>query len=461
MAARRKLADFANMYLKYHMAQKQAEYQSELQRQRQLEVARYNREAIQKQADLAAEQDLLEKGLADPTGRLLARFQNAGRTQLNRMPIEQLLPSRENQLAREAAGVEGADTLAKLPTMEGQEIAMGGLPNINTRDPRDLEPITNLIAKRREQLKASAPPVAEKFIDTSSGTPVPSQRYVNPWEQMGQPPAQVELTGAQKGSEGLNEFMANQGSQLRGDTEFKQWLRKENAMTGQMRNRAEQAAEIAARVGSQIAGGVDESGQPGFFKLDKGSGRATRIEGASPTPTGGAGGAGGAGNRQESMRTFVDAYEKLSKDINSSSGFEQMQNGTYRWGAQLFNQDDTALLFNTMKKPLGVMLAVIAQGSRPTDVDAKAFESLLPGFTTPKPVAEQMMANIKKVIGESGYGDMSLQQILASVPERTITPAERQFYLQQLQKRLTTPSGAMLPNEEDLIRRAREEGIIK
>lgn|SRR3990167_7829375 len=153
-------------------------------------------------------------------------------------------------------------------------------------------------------------------------------------------------------------------------------------------------------------------------------------------------------------QSLFNAFKLLSNKINIDEGIKQLQVGAARRGKALLNQDNDAQLFLQSRQGLGVMLAVLAQGSRPTDRDAQVFADLLPSLTTPKGVAGPLLTNVESMIATNPI-PISLEQILSLPPGTPIpglTPLGRARVIQQLQS--AQPNAI---NPDDLRLRFRQE----
>jgi hypothetical protein len=78
MAFLRNAGNLAGNILQHRLGRRAAEHQSDLVRQRQLEVAKYNREQIAAQAEAERQNDMLRQILGDPTGRIAQTMMQSG-----------------------------------------------------------------------------------------------------------------------------------------------------------------------------------------------------------------------------------------------------------------------------------------------------------------------------------------------------------------------------------------------
>jgi hypothetical protein len=111
LAKLRKLARFADSYLDHYLQTKRMKEQSELVRQRQLELAGYNDELRQKTEEGQRSQQLLVEGLKNPA--LLRRLAKAN------PEIAPLVPTEAEDVATLAAPIDKATKLEEVPTGEG------------------------------------------------------------------------------------------------------------------------------------------------------------------------------------------------------------------------------------------------------------------------------------------------------------------------------------------------------
>lgn len=254
---------------------------------------------------------------------------------------------------------------------------------------------------------------------------------------------------------GVKGILGATGEEIPTERTGEQEAERQSAIESGTRDEKKLTEQMLAGVrgtGRQLAGGMNPiTGEPQFGVVDVRSGATTPVEGLAPRPQ--SGGAGAGIDPAQSARSLFDRFKTLSDEINSGAGPEQILTGLGRKGLAFINMDDAMQEFQQLREPLGIMVAVLTQGSRPTDRDAQVLSGLLPGGTTPKPVAKNLLNNMEKMLAESkkrtgvDISQMSqeqIQEMVKKAPE--MNRAQFQMFIQQLTQPSRREPGAIQEN---------------
>jgi hypothetical protein len=174
MAFRRRLGNLAGEILSRRLDRKQAEYQSELIRKRQMEMEGIN-----------TQQQILSRILQDPD---LAERIRARMPQVAGVDVSSFIPTTDQMGRKAATELSKVTDLAAVPTQEDIQGQYGGRV-----------PIETLLAQaeaRRKAITGAEKPVEQNYINDAG---VKVSERVNPYDAMGRV-FQQERTGEQEGS---------------------------------------------------------------------------------------------------------------------------------------------------------------------------------------------------------------------------------------------------------------------
>jgi hypothetical protein len=262
MAFRRKIGRLADTYLDYYLKNKSAEKQSDLVKQRQLEVNQQRLEEVAEQGRLNREQEMLRQLLGDPTGNIAGRLKRAG-INVNGYDLDALIPPEEQIVGAIGADIQKANRPEDLPADLEALLAASGRPEM-AKDPRHVERLqTTREAERAGILsgikagnRANAVPGPIKSMDPTGREQV---EYLDPFQAADRGALPTERSAGQEASRAGQvagaEARARQEAEWAPDIvekkiDFEQ--RKRMAELATLGQRAE--AELLATKGAAIKG---------------------------------------------------------------------------------------------------------------------------------------------------------------------------------------------------------------
>lgn len=219
---KRQIGNLASLFLNDFMQSQRQREQSELTRQRQIELAQQQNAFRAAQAEDAQRQALLNTALQDPD-----KAARMGRSGIDvGVPLNGLMRTPEEVFAEIISGWGKAKTLADLESQETGHTRYHGNPAIGLHVEGGEEPDFAGAYKRESDRVAAANPTAVEDIDpTGTGR----KRFLDPRTLSGQE-FQTERTGAQEGERlgasefgkikfpGLTEAKIEEGNQLEAGT---------------------------------------------------------------------------------------------------------------------------------------------------------------------------------------------------------------------------------------------------
>jgi hypothetical protein len=205
MAFRRRLGNLAGTLLETRLRRREAEHQSELVKQRQMELEGIN-----------TEQQLLGRVLADPA--LAARLRASGRQQVARQDITPFIPDATDAAGKLGGEVSGVSDLSKLQTDEDIHTGFHGATfSAHDDNEGEIPEIQRLIAQRNARRAAIESSMIGQAVKDIGPDGTERTRHVLPHQLDELGALQTERTGVQEGERESANYFASEGSKAWGD----------------------------------------------------------------------------------------------------------------------------------------------------------------------------------------------------------------------------------------------------
>lgn len=204
MAMRRRVGNLADTLLRSHLQKRNLSHQSELVKQRQLEVSQQRLAEQGHQAAMNREQELLTRVLGDPSGGMAAAMQRAG-IDINGYDLNAFMPTEDQIMGQAGSKIQAANELKDIP-QDLEMLLSGSVRPEMAKDPRNIERLQMTANAERAGISAGS---HQAKIDEAVPGPIKSNTgpggaeqtvYKTPFEAAEMPAFPTERTAGQEGA---------------------------------------------------------------------------------------------------------------------------------------------------------------------------------------------------------------------------------------------------------------------